>query len=103
MERAVIADGARTPFGRLGGELAEHQSFELAGPAIKKLVEDVDPVDEPPRRDTSLEKLSRLKTVYGSPTVTAGNAPGLNDGAALTLVVSEAIRPTPSFSRSPSP
>ena len=39
--------------------------------------------DESPRPDTSLEKLSKLKTVYGGKTVTAGNAPGLNDGAAF--------------------
>ncbi|MHB8489399.1 MAG: thiolase family protein [Candidatus Dormibacteria bacterium] len=46
-------------------------------------------LDEPPRRDTSMEKLSLLRPVYGSPTVTPGNAPGLNDGAAATTVVSE--------------
>jgi len=48
-------------------------------------------IDEPPRRDTSLEKLARLKPVYGSPTVTPGNAPGLNDGAAAVLVVGESL------------
>lgn len=42
--------------------------------------------DEGPRADSNLEKLSRLKTVYGSPTITAGNAPGLSDGAAFLLV-----------------
>src|SRR5690606_11089485 len=31
-------------------------------------------------------KLARLKTVYGSPTITAGNAPGLSDGAAFLLL-----------------
>jgi len=46
--------------------------------------------DESPRPDTSMEKLERLKTVYGSPTVTAGNAPGLNAGAAMVLVTSRA-------------
>jgi acetyl-CoA C-acetyltransferase len=44
--------------------------------------------DEPPRPDTQLEKLARLKTVYGSPTVTAGNAPGLNAGASMLLLTS---------------
>lgn len=38
--------------------------------------------DEHPRRDTTFEVLSRLPTVRNSPTITAGNAPGLNDGAA---------------------
>lgn len=42
--------------------------------------------DESPRRDSSAHKLARLKTVYGSPTITAGNAPGLSDGAAFVLL-----------------
>ena len=43
--------------------------------------------DESPRRETSLEALAKLKPVFDpNGTVTAGNAPGLNDGAAaLTL------------------
>lgn len=45
--------------------------------------------DEHPRPDSSLEKLARLKTVYGSPTVTAGNASGLCDGSAASLLVSQ--------------
>jgi acetyl-CoA C-acetyltransferase len=45
-------------------------------------------VDESPRRAVSREKLARLPTVYGGPTVTAGNAPGLNDGAAAVLLMS---------------
>lgn len=44
--------------------------------------------DESPRSDTSLAKLSVLKPVYGSPTVTPGNAPGLSDGAAFVLLLS---------------
>lgn len=46
--------------------------------------------DESPRRDSSPDKLSRLKTVYGSPTITAGNAPGLSDGAAFLLLATRA-------------
>jgi acetyl-CoA C-acetyltransferase len=42
--------------------------------------------DEQPRSDSSLERLARLKPVYGGPTVTAGNAPGLNDGATALLL-----------------
>ncbi|CAN5683030.1 acetyl-CoA C-acetyltransferase [soil metagenome] len=45
--------------------------------------------DEPARRDTSLERLARLKTVYGSPTVTPGNAPGLNTGASAIIMMEE--------------
>ncbi|HYL39696.1 MAG TPA: acetyl-CoA C-acetyltransferase [Candidatus Binatus sp.] len=56
--------------------------------------------DEGPRRDTSLEALERLKPAFALPegedrgaatigTVTAGNAPGITDGAAATVVASE--------------
>jgi 3-oxoadipyl-CoA thiolase len=45
--------------------------------------------DERPRRDTSLERLARLKPAFRSNgTVTAGNASGLNDGAAALLLMS---------------
>jgi acetyl-CoA C-acetyltransferase len=43
--------------------------------------------DESPRPDTTLEKLAKLPTVYGSPTVTAGNAPGLNTGASALVLM----------------
>ncbi|MBD0318100.1 MAG: acetyl-CoA C-acetyltransferase [Thermoleophilia bacterium] len=47
-------------------------------------------VDEGPRRDTSLEKLSKLKPVFDPEgTTTAGNAPGVNDGAGALVVTSE--------------
>jgi acetyl-CoA C-acetyltransferase len=56
--------------------------------------------DENPRRDTSAEALARLKPAFDLPdgedrgdatigTVTAGNAPGITDGAAATVVASE--------------
>jgi acetyl-CoA C-acetyltransferase len=45
--------------------------------------------DEHPRPDTTFEKLSRLEPVYGSPTVTAGNASGIADGAAAALLMTE--------------
>jgi acetyl-CoA C-acetyltransferase len=45
--------------------------------------------DEVPRRDTSLEKLARLKPAFQPDgIVTAGNAPGITDGAAATVVMS---------------
>jgi acetyl-CoA C-acetyltransferase len=54
--------------------------------------------DEPPRRDTTVEALGRLRPAFSGDappevteySVTAGNAPGLNDGAAATVVTSEA-------------
>ena len=46
--------------------------------------------DERPRRDTTIETLSRLKPVFRQGgTVTAGNSSGMNDGAAALLVMSE--------------
>src|SRR5881392_1775073 len=47
-------------------------------------------VDEGPRRDTSIEKLAQLKPVFDPEgTTTAGNAPGVNDGAGALVVTSE--------------
>jgi acetyl-CoA C-acetyltransferase len=55
--------------------------------------------DESPRRDTSMEQLAKLRPAFPKDapkdmkpeelTVTAGNAPGLNDGASAVVVVSE--------------
>jgi len=48
--------------------------------------------DEGPRRDTSIEALARLKPVFDPDgTTTAGNAPGVNDGASCVVVCSEAF------------
>jgi len=46
--------------------------------------------DEGPRRDTSMEALARLRPVFDPDgTTTAGNAPGVNDGASCVIVCSE--------------
>jgi acetyl-CoA C-acetyltransferase len=46
--------------------------------------------DEPIRADTTVEALAKLKPVFKDDgTVTAGNAPGMNDGAAAIVVASE--------------
>ena len=59
--------------------------------------------DENPRRDSSLEALARLRPAFALPaaepgddrtptgSVTAGNAPGITDGAAATVVASERV------------
>jgi acetyl-CoA C-acetyltransferase len=44
-------------------------------------------IDEQYRPETSLERLSGLKTVYGTRAITAGNAPGMNDGATAILLM----------------
>jgi acetyl-CoA C-acetyltransferase len=47
-------------------------------------------VDECPREDTSIEKLAKLSPAFDrGGTITAGNAPGINDGAAAVLLMSE--------------
>jgi 3-oxoadipyl-CoA thiolase len=45
--------------------------------------------DEHPRPDTTPEKLAALKPLFPGGTVTAGNASGINDGAAVMIVASE--------------
>jgi acetyl-CoA C-acetyltransferase len=84
-KKAVAAIDA----GRFKDEIVPVQIPGKKGPTV------VD-TDESPRRDTSLEVLAKLKPAFPGKnadedlTVTAGNAPGLNDGAAALVVVSEA-------------
>lgn len=79
--KAILAvDG-----GRFKGEIVPVQVPQRKG----------DPVafaqDEGPRRDVTLESLSKLRPAFQKDgTVTAGNAPGLNDGASCTVVASGA-------------
>src|SRR6201986_1317653 len=81
------------------------RSQQLAGEATEagRIAEEIVPVtvkgrkgdttvevDEAPRPDTTLEILSKLKAVGGEgATHTAGNAPGVNDGAGAIVVASE--------------
>jgi acetyl-CoA C-acetyltransferase len=44
-------------------------------------------IDEQYRAGTTIEGLAKLKTVYNTKTITAGNAPGLNDGATAILLM----------------
>jgi acetyl-CoA C-acetyltransferase len=76
---------------------------EIVPVPVRKGKETVDfDTDEGPRTDTTLEALARLKPVFSLPdpepesnvgmpdgTVTSGNAPGITDGAAATVVASE--------------
>ena len=76
--------------GRFRAEIA---TVEIKGRKGSTVVD----TDEPPRRDTSLASLGGLKPAFvqdmpkdiKEPVVTAGNAPGLNDGAAAVVVTSE--------------
>lgn len=79
--RAVRAVGD----GKLGEEIVT-----LVLPGKKGTVKAVDR-DEAPRMDANAETMSRLPPVYTeNGTITAGNAPGVNDGAAALVLMSEA-------------
>jgi len=68
---------------RIGEELTPIEVPQRKGPPLS--FEE----DAFPKPDTTLDKLAKLKTIYGSPTVTPGNAPGLDTGAAGLLITSE--------------
>ncbi|MBA2336515.1 MAG: acetyl-CoA C-acyltransferase, partial [Acidimicrobiia bacterium] len=69
--------------GRLGDEIVAVEVAQRRGDPVK-----VD-TDEHPRPDTSAEALARLRPLFEGGTVTAGNASGINDGAAAVVVASE--------------
>jgi len=46
-------------------------------------------IDEQYRANTTMERLSKLKAIFGTKSITAGNAPGLNDGSTAILVMSK--------------
>ena len=70
------------------GKVAE-EIVPLDIPQRKKDPITVD-TDEAPRKDTSLEVLAKLRPAFGADgTITAGNAPGVNDGAGAFIVMSE--------------
>ncbi|MDQ3924573.1 MAG: acetyl-CoA C-acetyltransferase [Actinomycetota bacterium] len=74
---------AATDDGRLAEEIVG-----IKAPGKKGQVDYVE-TDEPIRRDTSLEKLASLKPLDEGGTVTAGNAPGVTDGAGALVLASE--------------
>ena len=70
--------------GKFKAEIVEVQVPQKKGEAL------LFDTDEGPRRDTSVETLAKLKPAFKSDgTVTAGNAPGVNDGASAMVVLSE--------------
>lgn len=70
------------------GRLAE-EILTISVPQPKGPARAVDK-DEAPRADTTLDALKALKPVfYEQGSVTAGNAPGINDGAAMLLIMSD--------------
>jgi len=73
--------------GRFDLEIVPVEMAQKKGPPL------VIRADEGPREDTSLEALAKLKPAFKPEggTVTAGNAPGVNDGAAALVVASEDV------------
>jgi acetyl-CoA C-acetyltransferase len=74
---------------------AEAEGFykgEIMAIALPQKKKDAPPVtveaDEHPRRDSTLESLAKLKPLYEGGVVTAGNASGVNDGAAALIIAS---------------
>jgi 3-oxoadipyl-CoA thiolase len=77
-------------------ERAQAEGFfagEIVGVEVPRRRQDplIIDTDEHPRPGTSLEKLRTLKPIFENGTVTAGNASGINDGAAAALVVSDRV------------
>lgn len=74
---------------RLDGTLAE----EITPVNIKQRKGDpiVVDTDEHPRPETTLEKLASLRPIFENGTITAGNASGINDGAAAAVVASQDV------------
>lgn len=104
--RAVQAGEEAAEFGitredQDGWAVRSHERY-LAARAAGKFAEEIMPIavpqakgdpivfaeDESVRPGTTMEKLAALPTIYGSPTVTAGNAPGLNTGASAMVLMS---------------
>ncbi|HVO55457.1 MAG TPA: acetyl-CoA C-acyltransferase [Solirubrobacterales bacterium] len=82
-ERSQRLAGEAVDAGRLAEEIV---AVTVKGRKGDTVVE----VDEAPRPETTLETLSKLKAVGGEgATHTAGNAPGVNDGAGAIVVASE--------------
>lgn len=71
------------------GRLAE-ETVGVKVPGRKDAVDYVE-TDEPVRRDTTPEKLAALKPIDEGGTVTAGNAPGVTDGAGALVLASESF------------
>ncbi len=79
-EKAVAAQQS----GRLGKEIVPVTIPQKKGDPV------VVDTDEHPRAGTTVETLTKLRALFPNGTVTAGNASGVNDGAAALIIASEA-------------
>src|SRR5436190_1205793 len=91
----VLQAGAGQARARQDAWAARSQHRAATAQDEGRLAEEIVPAgeldqDEAMRRDTTLEALASLKPVFDPEgTTTAGNAPGVNDGASCVLVCSE--------------
>jgi len=82
--RSHVRALAATESGKLAQEIVPVEVPQRKGAPV------VVAQDEGPRKDTSLERLAKLAPAFNSTgTITAGNAPGVNDGAAALVLMSE--------------
>jgi 3-oxoadipyl-CoA thiolase len=93
-DRFAVTSQQRAGKAIASGRIAEELTAIVTGVDKKTGAELRVTADEHPRPDATLEQLAKLRPVFAkNGTVTAGNASGLNDGAAAVLVASEqAIR-----------
>ncbi len=90
-DRFAITSQQRAAAALAAGRLANEVVPIVTGTEKKTGAEIKLSVDEHPRGDTTLEQLQKLKPAFAkNGSVTAGNASGLNDGAAVVLLASEA-------------
>jgi 3-oxoadipyl-CoA thiolase len=89
-DRFALSSQQRAAAAQASGRLAEEIVAITTGTDKKGTKLEV-AVDEHPRADTTIESLTKLRPAFAKDgTVTAGNASGLNDGAAAVLLASEA-------------
>ncbi len=89
-DRFALSSQQRAAAAQASGRLAEEIVAITTGTDKKGTKLEV-AVDEHPRADTTIESLTKLRPAFAKDgTVTAGNASGLNDGAAVVLLASEA-------------
>ena len=89
-DRFALSSQQRAAAAQASGRLAE-EIVAIATGTDKKGNKLEVAVDEHPRADTTIESLTKLRPAFAKDgTVTAGNASGLNDGAAAVLLASEA-------------
>ena len=78
----------RAAAAQASGFFAE-EIIPVSVPGARRGQTDVVDTDEHPRRDTTAEALAKLKPLFAGGTVTAGNASGINDGAAALVIAGE--------------